>query len=424
MLPPFTLEHSIDRIVREEWGRILASITKSCGDLQLAEDSLQDAVEAALIGWQEKGLPKSPAAWLITTARRKTIDRLRRRQSFVKKQAEISYLADLESQFQESDTPMEIPDKRLELIFTCCHPSLADKTKVALTLRTVGGLTTDEIAKAFLDKPQTIAQRLVRAKKKIKLAGIAYEVPGKDQLSGRLKHVLSTIYLVFNEGYAASSGENLTRVDLIVEAIRIARITAHLMPDEAEVSGLLALMLLHDSRRFARLDAGGRMVPLEKQNRAKWDSHKIAEGTTLLHETLSRQKLGPYQIQACISALHVEAPSWEQTDWPQIAALYNLLYRVQPSPVIRINQALAISYAESIEAALKILDDVSNHTNIMQYKSYYVARADLMARAGQAGEAKKLLEQAINLSGNDVERDFLLDKAKNIEKPRQNKPKI
>ena len=406
MLPPFKLEQAINQIVQEEWGRILAALTKSTGNLQLAEDSLQDAVESALQHWSIQGLPEFPAAWLIQTARRKAIDRLRRESNFARLQPEISYLIDLQNRAELEDVEV-IPDKRLELIFTCCHPAIEEKTKVALTLRTLGGLSTEEIAKSFLDKPQTMAQRLTRAKQKIALAGIPYEVPCTEDLPERLNAVLRVIYFIFNEGYQASRGKLITRGDLADEAIRLCRIIANLLPKQPEITGLLALMLLHDSRRFARQKANGEMVSLENQNRQSWDKQKITEGTQLIKAALSQQKVGPYQLQAAISAVHAESQQWQDTDWTQIAALYQLLYTLQPTPVIKINHAVAVSYAESAEDALALLDTIAESTDIQNYQPYHAARADILKRAGQVKEAILHFDKAIELTQNTAEKIFL-----------------
>lgn len=410
MLPPLTLERSINKTVREEWGRILASLVKTLGDFQLAEDCLQDAIISAMTHWQKNGLPNSPAAWLITTARRKAIDRLRKDNNFASKQGEISYLLDLENQaLDESETEV-IADKRLEMIFTCCHPALEEKTRIALTLRTLGGLTTEEIASAFLDKPEAMAQRLVRAKKKIALAGIPYEIPNRSILPERISSVLSVIYLVFNEGYSATTGDNLTRTELSDEAIRLARIVHQLLPEETEVAGLLALLLLHDSRRFARIDQQGAMISLEDQNRARWDKAKVAEGAAILKLALPKQRIGPYQLQAAISAVHAESPSWQETDWPQIAALYDLLHKIQPSPVVRINQAIAVSHASSLEAALDMIGEAAANGKLDRYQPYFAAKADLLARSGNGTEAKNCYQTAIELSENRQEKTFLRNK--------------
>ena len=405
MLPPLQPDAAIQAVIREDWGRILALLTQRIGDFQLAEDSLQDAVETALKLWPETGMPWSPAAWLIKTARNKTIDRLRRDQNFARKQGEIAFLTDI-SQADNIIETRTIPDKRLEMIFTCCHPALAEKSRIALTLRTLGGLTTDEIAGAFLDKPAAMAQRLVRAKSKIRLAGIPYEIPGLKDLPERLSGVLAVIYLIFNEGYAASSGAERQRINLIDEAIRLARIMRSLMPEETEISGLLALMLLHDSRRSARTDKAGQMIALEHQDRSLWKRHKITEGQDVLKSAMGQKRIGPYQIQAAISALHVEALSWEQTDWPQILALYNLLYQMNPSPVIRLNQVAAASYAQSPEAGLDILETISRK-DMETYQPYFAVKADLHLRAGNNGPARRAFEKAIALSRNESETAFL-----------------
>ena len=414
MLPPFQLEQTITALVREDWGRILASLVANFDDWQLAEDVLQDSVEQAVIIWQRDGLPESPAAWLITTARRKAIDHYRRTARFTELQPELAYLSELEQTGEEFDIDNVIPDKRLELIFTCCHPALDQKTQVALTLRTLGGLNTDEIASAFLDKPQTMAQRLARAKKKIAVANIPFEIPDESRLRERLSAVLSVIYLIFNEGYAASTGKQITRGDLSDEAIRLARIVVQLLPAQTEVAGLLALMLLHDSRRFARQSKDNAMISLEHQNRSTWDKGKIAEGVDLLKMTLAKQQIGAYQLQAAISALHAESASWKDTDWPQINALYELLYTTQPSAVIRINQAVAVSYADSVNSALTMLSEIAADKSVQTYQPFYAARADLHLRAGNKSAAKRDFKTAIELSDNKAQIAFLEQRLGNV----------
>ncbi len=404
----------IEKTVREEWGRILASLVKMLGDFQLAEDCLQDAVVSAMHHWGRNGLPNSPAAWLITTARRKAIDRLRRDKNAASKQDEISYLLDLENQTMGETETDVFPDKRLEMIFTCCHPALEEKTRVALTLRTLGGLTTEEIAGAFLDRPEAMAQRLVRAKKKISLAGIPYAIPDGDVLPERISSVLRVIYLIFNEGYSATAGDTLMRSDLSEEAIRLARIVYQLLPEETEVSGLLALMLLHDSRRFARVGEHGQMVALEEQDRSLWDSGKMREGSALLRASLPKRRLGPYQLQAAISAVHAESPHWSQTDWPQIEALYDLLYSIQPSAVVRVNQAIAVSHARCVEVGLKMLNAAGHDGRLERYQPFHAAKADLLARSGNLSEAAGCLRTAIDLTENDLECAFLQAKLEKL----------
>jgi RNA polymerase sigma-70 factor (ECF subfamily) len=318
---------------------------------------------------------------------------------------ELSYLTDLENTPDEDDDHI-IPDKRLEMIFTCCHPALEQKTQVALTLRTLGGLKTDEIATAFLDKPEAMAQRLVRAKKKIAGACIPYEIPSPDMLPARTASVLSVLYLIFNAGYTgARSGKS----SLSDEAIRLARIIRVLLPDDTEVAGILALMLLHEARRVARVSETGQMIPLARQNRKRWDRAKIAEGDQILQTTLPKGRVGPYQLQAAISALHAQATDWDSTDWPQISALYELLYRVQPSPVVRINQAMAVSYATSLKAAVTLLDSVSDDPQVHEYQPFFTAKADLLDRMNDAG-AKAIYDQAIALTHHTAEKAFLQSK--------------
>ncbi|MEM7258472.1 MAG: RNA polymerase sigma factor [Pseudomonadota bacterium] len=413
MLPPLETHRAIEQTVKEQWGRILAVLIKSTGDMQLAEDVLQDAATIALTRWPHDGIPDSPAAWLIQTARRKALDRFRKVSNFDKLQPELQHWLMLSSE-DEPDIDQNIPDKRLELMFTCCHPSLEQKTQVALTLRTLGGLTTDEIASAFLDKPQTMAQRLARAKKKIAAANVPYRVPEADKLTERLAAVLAVIYFIFNEGYSASTGRHITRTDLCEEAIRLARITATLLPQQIEVDGLLALMLLHDSRRYARQTGDGDLILLQDQNRNLWDKQKIIEGIALLKKTLKKQRVGPYQVQASISALHAESSHWNDTDWPQISALYDLLYNMQPSPVIRINQAVALSYSGNLKDALAMLEAVAKAPDIAQYQPFYAAKADVSLRAGHTGKAKKALQTAIKLTTNEAEKRFLKNKLDTI----------
>lgn len=404
MLPPRSLDRAIERCVREEWGRILASLVKRLGDFQLAEDCLQDAVLVAMDRWAVEGLPKSPAGWLISVARRKAIDRMRRSANFASKQAEIAYFIDLER--AEEEDAEGFSDERLEMIFTCCHPALEEKTRVALTLRTLGGLSTEEIAGAFLDKVDAMSARLTRAKKKIAVAGIPFRIPEPEELTERLGSVLTVIYLIFNKG--------IERGELSGEAIRLGRIVLELMPDEPEVAGLLALMLVHDARRSARLDEAGAFVPLDAQNRSRWNRAKIEEGVALLKVALVRGRVGPFQLQAAIHAVHGQATTWNDTDWPEIAALYEVLYREQLSPVVRINQAVAVSYAISVTAGLAMLDEVGAGGALERYQPYWAARADFLSRVGEMQLALESYEHAIELSEGEPEREFLRGRASRL----------
>jgi RNA polymerase sigma-70 factor (ECF subfamily) len=381
---------------RREYGRILASLIRVVGDFTLAEDSLQEAFTAALEQWPQKGVPQNPAAWLMTTARHKAIDQIRRRTLAETRQHEIRAVS-----APEESSPMAIDS--LRLMFTCCHPALALDAQVALTLRTIGGLTTEEIARAFLLPVPTLAQRLVRAKSKIKLAGIPYEVPADDELAGRIDAVLAVIYLIFNEGYSASFGADLLRGDLCGEAIRLARQVVDLLPDAREPKGLLALMLLIDARQATRTDESGAIVLLEDQDRSRWDRDKIAEGTTLVREALRRVPPGRYAVQAAIAALHAQAPTARETDWSQIASLYGVLANLQPSPVVELNRAVAIAMAEGVDKGLALIDELK----IPGYHLLPAARADLLRRLGRKAEAAAAYRAALSLVKNDAERRFL-----------------
>jgi len=397
---------ALDRVFREEHGRVLATLIRQVGDFQLAEDAMQDAVAAALIAWK-RDVPDNPGAWLTTTARRKAIDRVRRAQNLARKEEALTVLLESERRAHDGgdDVDTSIEDDRLRLIFTCCHPALSREAQVALTLRTLGRLTTGEVAKAFLVPEPTMAQRLVRAKRKIKDAAIPYRVPPDHELPERLNGVLAVLYLVYNEGYAASSGQDLVRVDLITEAIRLAGILSALMPDEPEALGLLALMLLHDARRPGRLDDDGELVLLEDQDRASWDRTKIEQGRHLLDRALRRQRPGPYQIQAAIAALHAEAASGADTDWDQIEALYRELVRHHPSPVVALNHSVAVAMARGPADGLLLMDALEN--DLDGYQHFHSARADLLRRLDRTEEARRSYRRAIELSASAPERRFL-----------------
>jgi RNA polymerase sigma-70 factor, ECF subfamily len=387
---------NLGELHRREYGRILASLIRAFRDFDLAEDALQEAFEAALAQWPVQGAPQNAVAWLIATARHKAIDQLRRRALAESKRDDIAALV-----AQEEDMP--VPLDALRLIFTCCHPALAPEAQVALTLRTICGLGTEEIARAFLVSAPTLAQRLVRAKAKIKGARIPYEVPGDDELADRLDSVLTVVYLVFNEGYAASFGTELVRADLCAEAIRLGRLLVELLPAEREPKGLLALMLLHDARRATRTDDEGAIVLLEDQDRSRWDRVKIAEGSALVEQALRGRPPGAYALQAAIAALHAQAPSARETDWPQIAALYGVLVGIHPSPVIELNRAVAIAMADGFEQGLALLDTI----HLPGYHLLPAARADLLRRLGRCSDAAAAYRQALALVTNTAERRFL-----------------
>jgi RNA polymerase sigma-70 factor (ECF subfamily) len=398
---------SIEAVFREERGRLLATLVHQFRDLDLAEDVASDAMEAALKRWPVDGVPTSPLAWLITTARRKAVDRLRRDKTFASRLAILHIEAEQLVPAPPDPETNDIPDERLRLFFTCCHPALLLEAQVALTLRCLGGLSTTEVARAFLVGESTMQQRIVRAKRKIQSARIPFRVPEGQELADRLPAVLHTLYLIFTEGHAASTGAELVRVDLSEEAIRLARILHRLLPGEAEVSGLLALFLLVDARRAARIDASGELVPLDDQDRALWDTERIAEGCDLVVVALQTTSPGPYSLQAAIAAVHAEADSVETTDWVQIVALYDVLSRISHSPVVQLNRAVAIAMRDNPEAGLALLDSLEAST-LRGYHLLPAARGDLLRRIGLTDEAASAYRAALDLVKNDRERSFLL----------------
>ena len=397
---------SVEDVFREEHARLLGSLVRQFGDLDLAEDAASDAIEAALQRWPVDGVPKVPLAWLLTTARRKAVDRLRRNQTYAARLAILHAEAEHLVPATSGADVDAIPDERLRLFFTCCHPALSTEAQIALTLRCLGGLSTPEVARAFLVGEATMAQRIVRAKRKIADARIPFRVPEADELEERLPGVLHVLYLIFTEGYSASTGEDLVRVDLNEEAIRLTRILHRLLPAESEVTGLLALFLLVDARRPARVDPDGELVSLELQDRARWDADRISEGGALAVAALSRQPPGPYALQAAIAALHDEAADVATTDWPQIVALYELLVVVSPSPVIELNKAVAVAMRDGPEAGLAALDALDADA-LRGYHLLPAARADLLRKLGRTREAAAAYRAALDLAENGRERSFL-----------------
>ncbi|MCH6255387.1 RNA polymerase sigma factor [Puniceicoccaceae bacterium K14] len=407
---------TIEKTVREEWSQTLSALVYRIHDFQLAEDALQDAILSAWNSWPYSGIPKNPRAWLLQVAKRKAIDQIRRKESFAKKQSSIALLSELEQEQGEHRTDMEIPDERLRMIFTCCHPAIDKRSSVALTLRTVAGLETREIAKAFLTEESAMGQRLTRVKRKIRDAGIPYRVPPPHLWQERLEAVLSVLYFIFNEGYLASSGDGLLRSNLCLEAIRLARVLSKLSPDEPEVDGLLALMLLHDSRRPARTNKAGAMISLEDQDRSLWIRENIEEGDTILRRILPKRRIGPYQIQAAVSAVHAHAPDWKSTDWPQIAQLYRTLYQYSPSSVVRLNEAVAISMIQGPQAGLKLLQELEEQGTLEKYQPFYAAKADLLRQLNRYDEAERAYEIAISKSANPAEKDILRKRLQHLKK--------
>jgi RNA polymerase sigma-70 factor, ECF subfamily len=408
-----TTAAQIEAIFREAHGRILAALISQLGDFTLAEDALQDALVNALERWEVDGVPRNPGGWLMTVAKRRAIDRIRRTAVLERKTAIID--PDTADDDKEDIEMNSIPDDRLKLMFTCCHPSLALEAQVALTLHTLGGLSTQEVARAFLVPVPTMAQRLARARVKIRSAGIPYRVPPADLLPERLDALLAVIYLIFNEGYVASSGDSLTRQELCSEAIRLCRVLVELMPQSAEARGLLALMLLHDSRRETRLSAAGELVLLDEQDRTRWDGAKIREGIAILDEAMTLRDPGPYQVQAAISALHAEAPTPEATDWQQIAALYNTLTKLIPSMVVEVNRAVAVAMTWGTQTGLQLLLRLSDEAD--GFYPYHAARADLLFRTNQHEAAADAYERAIALCGNSAERAYLQHRLDELLKP-------
>ncbi|WP_371825760.1 RNA polymerase sigma factor [Nonomuraea turcica] len=404
------VEAAVAEAFRQEWGRIVAALIRVTGDWDLAEECAQEAFALALERWPRDGLPHRPGAWLTTTARNRAVDRLRRRTTEAAKLREVATMASVHNAFGSSEDDSGVQDDRLRLIFTCCHPALPLEARVALTLRTLTGMTTAEIARAFLVTEATMAKRLVRAKGKISNAGIPYRVPPAHLLPERTGAVLAVLYLLFNEGYSASTGADLMRWDLCAEAIRLARLLARLMPDEPETYGLVALMLLHHSRRATRVDAAGDLVTLDHQDRTRWNQGEIDEGVAVLETALRRDRPGPYQLQAAIAACHATVADAADTDWAQIAELYGQLVRVVPSPVVKLNQAVAVAMADGPAAGLELVETLHASGDLTGYHLLPATRADLLRRLGRRTEAAEAYREALALAPTEAERRYLANR--------------
>jgi RNA polymerase sigma-70 factor (ECF subfamily) len=418
MEPPMTdaaidVQQTISDIYRDESRRIFATLIRLLGDFDLAEDALHDAFAAAMKQWPSEGIPANPRAWLVSTGRFKAIDGIRRRARFDASLGALAGQMETETVDEIALDDEHLEDDRLRLIFTCCHPALAPEARVALTLREICGLTTEEIARAFLTAAPTLAQRIVRAKAKIRDAGIPYQVPGPAELPERLETVLQVVYLVFNEGYSASSGDSLTRADLSGEAIRLGHLLHQLLP-EPEVAGLLALMLLHESRRAARTTPDGDLILLEDQDRSHWNRALIAEGVALVEDALASRRFGPYTVQAAISAVHAEAPDVAATDWAQIVALYDVLLQMTPSPIVELNRAVAVAMRDDPAAGLELVDAILERGDLAGYHLAHSARADLCRRLGRTEEARVAYERALALTQLEPERRFLARRVREL----------